>query len=93
VKIERQDAMDGRCLFCHGPLSEAPGERNVEHIVPQSLGGSGWLATRLVCRACNSRLGREVDRVADVSLLVALRAEAGLPTRRALEGSYFDPDI
>lgn len=84
--------MKRTCLFCRRPLSDEPGESNVEHVMPVSLGGSGWLTTRLVCRDCNSWLGREVDKVADIPLLVALRAEAGLSPHYDLRGHYVDPE-
>jgi hypothetical protein len=76
------------CLFDRRPLT---GCESDEHIVPDSLGG--WLITRLVCDQCNHHLGSEVDKVANASILRALRLEAGLRVPQGLEVEFFDEDV
>ena len=57
-----------RCILClgEGPLCE-------EHLIPHSLGGV--LTCRFLCRACNSRLGHDVEALvkSDPSVLLAVR--------------------
>jgi hypothetical protein len=57
------------------------------------MGGRGWLVTRSVCNRCNHTLGKDVDRVADAPVLVALRMEAGLEVWRGLPVEYFDEEV
>lgn len=45
-----------------------------------------------MCHPCNNRFGHEVDRIVDAPRFLYLRAEAGLPTNRQVEGEYFDDD-
>src|SRR4051812_7807426 len=84
--------MDDRCILCKSSLNSTAVERSLEHIVPVSLGGQRWLQTRLVCRPCNSLLGHDVDSLADIPLVVALRKGAGLVPRRGVRYVYIDPD-
>lgn len=51
---ESQDTI--RCIYCKQVIRTA----SREEVVPFALGGSHW-SRKLVCRACNSRLGYEVD--------------------------------
>jgi hypothetical protein len=80
-----------RCIFCRVPLAgdHPPSE---EHVIPDALGGT--LKITSVCKPCNSRLGREVDRLVDDDLFVALRQEArlALPNGRRAQAFYVDPD-
>jgi hypothetical protein len=80
--------MTDACIFCRRSLV---GRESLEHILPESLGG--WLTSRDVCRECNSRLGREVDRLASLPLFIALRDEAGLPIPFGLTLEYDDSDV
>jgi hypothetical protein len=75
---------EGWCLFCRSALTGATTIGNDEHMVPQVLGGNGWLTIRLLCVDCNSRLGHDVDKVGNNPWFVPLRAEAGLPAEQAL---------
>ena len=48
---------------------------------------------RSVCADCNSRLGYEVDSVADNYLMTFIRAEAGLRPNRGVSVNCHDPDL
>ena len=78
------------CIFCRGERG-SPSSR--EHVVPESLGGSGWLITHDVCVTCNSDLGSQVDKIAEEEWACRLRLEAGLPARRRLPVEYEHPDL
>jgi hypothetical protein len=86
----RGELMDDRCILCQKAFGAGGRVPSLEHIVPISLGGEKWLRTRLVCRSCNNRMGREVDRLADIPLFLALRDEAGLAPSRAMRVVYLD---
>src|SRR5687768_16118582 len=78
------------CLFCRTPLDDIAAASSLEHLVPEAIGG--WLTTRLVCVACNNRLGLEVDQFVNHPLLVYLRDEVGLTISRDVRGEYYDED-
>lgn len=73
-----------RCIIClgGGPLCE-------EHVIPQALGGQ--LTSKFLCKACNSRLGHELEHGAraDHSILIAVKhLEGKIPTlaKQIIEG-------
>ena len=64
-----------RCIVCL-----APTEFNVEHLIPESLGGN--LTCRFVCVSCNSRMGHlfEGPAKADPTIrLLVSRLAARIP--------------
>lgn len=46
-----------KCIICEKIKNNE--EFNKEHIIPESIGGS--LTIENVCKACNSKLGKEID--------------------------------
>jgi hypothetical protein len=77
-------ALTSQCLFCRSPLP-ADGETD-EHLIPASMGGR--VTNRLICTRCNSTLGTDVDSVADLPILIQLRAEVGLNPARRIPINY-----
>ena len=55
------------CILCH-----KKGNLSIEHFIPEAVGGS--LTARFLCQACNSNLGRIVEKSAkeDPSIRIAL---------------------
>lgn len=79
-----------RCLFCRAELNVH--NRSLEHLIASSMGGAGWLTTHEVCKACNDVLGHEVDSIANLPVLHALRQHADLKTP-PLRLKYFDTHL
>ena len=64
------------CLFCKNERGESD-----EHVFAAPFGEVNFIV-RFVCQACNSRLGQEVDHLADRDARLAhARHSAGLPIR------------
>lgn len=60
--------MRGTCIFCHGEISSSSNNDSLEHIIPNCIGGK--LKTKgLVCKKCNSELGKTLDKAFCDSLL------------------------
>lgn len=68
-----------RCIFCKGDSSTS---RSVEHIVPESLGGTGALPPGVVCDRCNNYFGRCVEGpLLDSGAFRSLRARQGVANK------------
>lgn len=58
IQVRRvvKESGKGRCEYCLCPASHSPDDFNVEHIVPQSRGGTDDLSNLAwSCQGCNSR--------------------------------------
>ncbi|MBE0552437.1 MAG: hypothetical protein IH625_01980 [Rhodobacteraceae bacterium] len=70
------------CVFC---LCEKEGQRSVEHIIPESLGGGDWavLPPETVCDLCNQYFGAKVEsEVLQDYPLNVLRLFSGVRTKK-----------
>jgi len=77
-----------RCIFC---LSETNSFSRVEHIIPESMGGDQIALPGLVCDNCNQYFGKEVERVALASPVLAFeRSSLCIPTKKGKYSSYQD---
>lgn len=70
------------CIFCKGSAENS----NVEHILPESLGGKDWavLDPGVVCAKCNQYFGSKVEPKALGSFpFLPMRVLLGIPTKKA----------
>ena len=78
--------MTNRCIFC---LCETDNFSRVEHIIPESMGGDEIAPPGLVCDSCNQYFGKEVERLALASPVLAFeRSWLCIPTKKRKYSSY-----
>ena len=66
------------CIFCREPADAS----RIEHILPESLGGSACLPAGLVCAKCNQYFGSKVEQLALGSFpFLIFRLLLGIPTK------------